>query len=142
MVLVAMLLLFGSAWHQASTELRDRPERAMATVVRCVDDKNTRGIHGSTIDVVFTDRQGQRREAEGLEAIRNCLGQRESVEIAYATEAPEQAILASLAFLLLARFLFFLSASGIVYYTFFHKAQLILRVLFTAGAAGFLYLMV
>jgi hypothetical protein len=140
-LLMVMMYLAGSAWRQASTGLRDRPERAMATIVRCVNGPWWKKMSGSTIDVVFTDRQGQRREAKGLKVLSKCdvRGREPLREIAYAAEAPEQAILSSLAFLQLARFLFFCCVVVLLDMCFFHKAWWIVRVLFLSSAAGLLY---
>jgi hypothetical protein len=98
-------------------------------------------MRGVTIDVVFTDRQGQRREAKGLEAVGGCYVRKREplLEIAYAAEAPEQAIPASEAYLLIARFLFFCCVVLLLDACFFHKARRIVRVLFLASAGGLLY---
>jgi hypothetical protein len=111
------VLCLGYQWHRAIVELRERPERAMARIVQIQRPerdpfrKSWQQDKGCTLDVVFRDSQGERREVQGMYHLSASRCSQEnigtSVEIAYAAHAPEQAMPASDDARSLFKFLFF-----------------------------------
>lgn len=96
-IALAIIAWYGHSWFEASAALRARPERAMATITQSVESYD-----GCLLDIVFTDRKGVPREARDVEKYhvgrshsRHCGGPQDvgnTLLIAYAVHAPEQAL--------------------------------------------------